>query len=91
MLVITQVMIEQVMGIGGLALVTFLDYSKAFDGISHVELFDIVLELGFPEHIVALLQSLYIDQTVSGLVERRPASRRGFRNGCCPQAVKTTK
>ena len=51
------------MGIGGQALVTFNDYSKAFDSISHIQLFDIMLELGFPEHIVALLQSLYINQT----------------------------
>ena len=51
------------MGIGGQALVIFIDYSKAFDSISHVQLFYIMLELGFPEHIVALLQSLYIDQT----------------------------
>ena len=64
MLVIIQVLIEKVMGIGGQALVTFIDYSKAFDSISHVQLFDIMLELGFPERIVALLQSLYIDQIV---------------------------
>ena len=55
MLVIIQVLIEKVMGIGGQALVTFIDYSEAFDSISHVHLFDIKLELGFPEHIVALL------------------------------------
>ena len=60
MLVIIQVLIEKVMGIGGQALITFIDYSKAFDSISHVQLFDIMLELGCPEHIVALLQSLYI-------------------------------
>ena len=63
MLVIIQVITEKIMGIGGQALITFNDYSKAFDDISHVQLFDIMLELGFPEHIVALLQSLYIDQT----------------------------
>ena len=63
MLVIIQVLIEKVMGIGGQALATFIDYSKAFNSISHVQLIDIMLELGFPEHIVALLQSLYIDQT----------------------------
>ena len=63
MLVIIQVLTEKSMGIGGQALITFSDYSKAFDGISRVQLFDIMLELGFPEHIVALLQSLYINQT----------------------------
>ena len=65
MLVIIQVLIEKVMGIGGQALITFIDYSKAFDSISHVQLFDIMLELGFPEHIVTLLQSLYIDHLFS--------------------------
>ena len=44
----------------------------AFDSISHVQLFDIMLELGFPEHIVALLHSLYII----------PANRYGFPVSC---------
>ena len=39
MLVIIQVLIENVMGIGGQSLFTFIDYSKAFDSISHVHLF----------------------------------------------------
>ena len=50
MLVIIQVLIEKVIGIGGQALVTFIDYSKELDSISHEQLFDIVLELGFPEN-----------------------------------------
>ena len=86
MLVIIQVLIEKVMGIGGQALVTFIDYSKAFDNISHVQLFDIMLELGFPEHIVALLQSLYIDQTAvirwnGSTTETFPIGK-GVRQGC---------
>ena len=86
MLVIIQVLIEKVMGIGGQALVTFIDYSKAFDSISHVQLFDIMLELGFPEHIVALLQSLYIDQTAvirwnGSTTETFPIGK-GVRQGC---------
>ena len=44
------------MGIVGQSFVTFIDYGKAFDGISHVQRFDIMLELGFQQHIVALLQ-----------------------------------
>ena len=51
-----QVLIEKVMGIGGQSLVTFIDYSKAFYSISHVQRFDIMLERGLPEHIVPLLQ-----------------------------------
>ena len=74
------------MGIGGQALVYFIDYSKAFDSISHVQLFDIMLELGFPEHIVALLQSLYIDQPAvirwnGSTTETFPIGK-GVRQGC---------
>ena len=75
MLVIIQVLIEKVMGIGGQALITFIDYSKAFDSISHVQLFDIMLELGFPEHIVTLLQSLYIYS--KGSVRVQPLGHKG--------------
>ena len=86
MLVIIQVLIEKVMGIGGQALITFIDYSKAFDSISHVQLFDIMLELGFPEHIVALLQSPYIDQPTvirwnGSTTETFPIGK-GVRQGC---------
>ena len=86
MLVIIQVLIEKVIGIGGQALVTFIDYSKAFDSIGHEQLFDIMLGLGFPEHIVALLQSLYIDQTAvirwnGSTTETFPIGK-GVRQGC---------
>ena len=67
-------------------MVTFIDYSKAFDSISHVQLFDIMLELGFPEHIVALLQSLHIDQTAvitwNGSTPDTFPIGKGVRQGC---------
>ena len=72
------------MGIGDHALVTFIDYSKAFDSISHVQLFDIML--GFPEHIVALLLSLYVDQTAvirwNGSTTDTFPIGKGVRQGC---------
>ena len=86
MLVIIQVLIDKVMGIGGQALVTFIDYSKKLYCISHVQLFDIMLELGFPEHIMALLQSLYIDQTAvirwNGSTTETFPNGKGLRQGC---------
>ena len=86
MLVKIQVLIEKVMGIGGQALVTFVNYSKAFDRISHVQLFDIMLELGFPEHIVALLQPLYIDKRAvirwNGSTTDTFPIGKGVRQGC---------
>lgn len=36
----------------------FVDYSKAFDTPSHVQLFEIMIDMGFPKYIVALLQGL---------------------------------
>ena len=47
MLDIIQVLIEKVMGIGGQALITFIDYSKAFDSISHVQLLTLCLNSDF--------------------------------------------
>ena len=63
MLVVIQVLMDKRYGIRSQVLVTFIGYSKAFDSIRPVQLFDTMLELGFPEHNVSLLQSLYIDQT----------------------------
>ena len=86
MLVMIQVPIEKVMGIGGQALVTFIDYSKPFHSIRQVQLFDRMLELGFPEHVVALLQCLYIYQTA--VIRRNESTTdifpigRGARQGC---------
>ena len=40
----------------------FIDYSKAFDSVCHSQLFDAFLEMGFPKHLVTLLQSLYVNQ-----------------------------
>ena len=62
MLVIIQVLIEKLMGIGSQEFVTFIDYSKTFgsishktfDSIGHEQVFDIMLGPGFPEQVVAL-------------------------------------
>ena len=40
----------------------FIDYSKAFNSISQVQMFEILSEIGFPKHIFALLEALYNDQ-----------------------------
>ena len=86
MLVIIQVLVGNVMGIRGQALVTFNDYSKAFDSMSHVQLFGIMFEMGFPEHIVALLQSLHVDQTAvirwNGSTTDTFPIGKGVRQGC---------
>ena len=62
MLVCLQVLIEKVIAMNQQAFIMFIDYSKAFDSVCHSQLFDAFLEMGFPKHLVTLLQSLYVNQ-----------------------------
>ena len=62
MLVALQILIEKMLEVNGQAFIVFIDYSKAFDSISQTQLFDILSEMGFPKHLVSLLEALYIDQ-----------------------------
>ena len=62
MLVALQILIEKTLEVDGQAFIVFIDYSKAFDSISQTQLFDILSEMGFPKHLVSLLEALYIDQ-----------------------------
>ena len=62
MLVCLQILMEKIIAIGQKAFIMFIDYSKAFDSVSHIKLFSAMIEMGFPAHLVALLQSLYVNQ-----------------------------
>ena len=44
------------------AYIVFIDYSKAFDNVDHHDLVTTLLDMGFPPHLVALIQSLYDNQ-----------------------------
>ena len=64
----------------------FIDYSKAFDCVSHHQLWDTMTKMGFPSHIVGLIKNLYQDQestvrTSSGDTEWFEIGR-GVRQGC---------
>ena len=58
MLVALQVLIEKTIEMDGQAFVVFTDYSKTFDNISQVQLFEILSEMVIPKHLVALLEAL---------------------------------
>ena len=62
MLVYLQVLIEKVMAMNQHAFILFVDYSKAFDSVCHSRLFNALLKMGFPKHLVILLQSLFVNQ-----------------------------
>ena len=86
MLVALQVLIEKTIEIDGHAFVVFIDYSKAFDSINQVQMFEILSEMGFPKHLVALLEGRYNDQSSVIRWNGRHSSafniERGVRQGC---------
>ena len=40
----------------------FIDYAKAFDYVDHNKLWEILKEMGIPDHLTCLLSSLYAGQ-----------------------------
>ena len=64
----------------------FIDYSKAFDCVNHQILWQDMHNMGFPQHIITLLEHLYTNQeaavkTNSGLSKWFSIGR-GVRQGC---------
>ena len=85
-LVNLQVLIGKVLTNVEQAFIFFIDYSKAFDLISHVQQFNIMIDMGFPNHLVALLQNLYLCQSAvihsnGNHTESFPIEK-GVRQGC---------
>ena len=37
----------------------FIDYAKAFDNVDHNKLWEILQEMGIPDHLTCLLRNLY--------------------------------
>src|SRR5574340_1029225 len=40
----------------------FIDYAKAFDFVDHFKLWEILKEMGIPDHLTCLLRNLYVGQ-----------------------------
>ena len=40
----------------------FIDYAKAFDCVDHNKLWNILKEMGIPDHLTCLLRNLYAGQ-----------------------------
>ena len=86
MLIDLQVLIEKTIEMDVPAFVILIDYSKAFDSISQVQMFEILSEMGFPKLLVALLEALYNDQSAvirwNGRHNSAFKIERGVRHGC---------
>ena len=61
MLCAIQILIEKLIETRNEAYFIFIDHSKAFDSVNHCELFTTLSQMGFPMHIVRLIQALYTD------------------------------
>ena len=65
----------------------FVDFEKAFDLVSHERLWTVMLEMGFPGHIVNLLINLYRKQKakvrVAGTLSRGFKSNVQFDKDVC--------
>ena len=64
----------------------FIDYSKAFDCVDHNRLWEILQEMGLPDHLTRLLRNLYAGQeatvrTGHGTTDRFQIGQ-GVRQGC---------
>ena len=55
----------------------FIDYAKAFDCVDHNKLWNILKEMGIPDHLTCLLRSLYAGQeaTVRMDMEQQTGSK----------------
>ena len=57
----------------------FIDYAKAFDCVDHNKLWNILKEMGIPDHMTCLLRNLYPGQEAT--VRTRHGTMDGFKLG----------
>ena len=57
----------------------FIDYAKIFDSVEHSKLWEVLKEMGVPDHLIYLLRNLYVGQeaTVRMVMEQLIGSKLG--------------
>ena len=64
----------------------FIDYAKAFDCVDHSKLWEILQEIGIPDHLTCLLRNLYAGQEVTVRIRHETKDwfqiGKGARQGC---------
>ena len=64
----------------------FIDYSKVFDSVDHNKLWEILQEMGIPDHVTCLLRNLYAGQEAKVRSVHRTTDwfqiGKGVRKGC---------
>ena len=86
MLFTLQLLIEEVRNSKEEAFIIFIDYTKAFDSVKHRNLFHIMINMGFPKHLVSLIANLYTNQKATIRWNGEHCEffniRKGVRQGC---------
>ncbi|KAF7245236.1 hypothetical protein EYD10_08652 [Varanus komodoensis] len=66
----------------------FIDYAKAFDCVDHNKLWQVLKEMGVPDHLICLLRNLYVGQEATMRTGHRTTDwfkiEKGVRQGCIP-------
>ncbi|CAH2293821.1 Hypothetical predicted protein [Pelobates cultripes] len=57
----------------------FMDYSKVFDCVDHKNMWQVLKEMGVPDHLIHLLSNLYVDQEAT--VRNEHGTTEGFEIG----------
>ena len=62
----------------------FIDYVKAFDCVVHNKLWEILKEMGIPDHLTCLLRNLYAGQEATELDMEQQTGQigKGVHQGC---------
>ena len=64
----------------------FIEYVKGFDGMDHNKLWEILNEIGVPDHLTYLLRNLYADQEATVRTRHETTNwfqiRKRVRQGC---------
>ncbi|KAF7245456.1 Retrovirus-related Pol polyprotein from type-2 retrotransposable element R2DM [Varanus komodoensis] len=66
----------------------FINYAKAFDCVDHNKLWQVLKEMGVPDHLISLLRNLYADQEATVRTGHGTTDwfkiEKGVRQGCIP-------
>ena len=66
--------------------IVFIDYNKACDSVNHIQVLKIFNDMGFPRHVVAMIQALYEKQSAivrwNGAHTKPFFIEKGVRQGC---------
>ena len=65
----------------------FIDYAKSFDCVDHNKLWNILQEMGMPDHLTCLLKNLYAGQEVIVRTGHGPADWFQIRKEVCQGCI----